>query len=250
MQPVLWLMTVAWSQASPNDLRRAPPTGWVDLEVVVTDLRVDARYHMDDNFTGRQLPGYGVAGAWLLEAPGMALARVQAELLGQGYSLYVYDAYRPRRATDAMVAWAYRSGNAQLVTQGYISPTSFHNRGMAIDLGLVRLADGEVVDMGSAFDDLSPASHTANATGDAAVMRKLLKTAMEHHGWKNYWREWWHFSWPAAGMPERRDVPYACFEVDEGQWVAPQGWERAGWVQPQSWGTAPCGDAPSAGATP
>lgn len=221
-------------------LQRALPEGWVDLVVLIPDLRTDIAYHTEQNFTGAPLPGYGVAGAWLLDAPGRALAAVQDDLRAQGYGLIVYDAYRPRRATEAMVAWAWRSGNERLVKSGYISPTSFHNRGMAIDLSLVRLSDGQPVDMGTPFDDLSPASNTASASGEALANRMRLKAAMERHGWRNYWREWWHFSWPAAGMPDRRDVPYACYEVDEGAWSAPDGWDRPGWRLPDQWGTAPC----------
>lgn len=221
-------------------LQRPPPPGWVDLLVLMPELHTDIVYFTEQNFTGAQLPGYGVPGAWLLEGPAQALARVEVDLRQRGYGLLVYDAYRPRRATEAMVAWAWRSGNERLVKAGYISPTSFHNRGMAIDLSVVRLSDGRPLDMGTAFDDLSTASHTANATGEPLANRLLLKEAMERHGWRNYWREWWHFSWPAAGMPERRDVPYACYELDEEDWVAPAGWDRPGWRQPDLWGTAPC----------
>jgi len=235
---LLW-MWGALALAAPGDVLRDPPDGWRDLAALIPDIALDLRYHTDANFTGRQLPGYGAAGAWLLDGPAQALALVQQDLQLQGYKLVIYDAYRPKRATDAMVAWAYRSGHANFVTQGYISPVSFHNRGMAIDLSLVRL-DGSTVDMGSEFDDLSPASHTAEAKGEALANRMLLKAAMEKHGWKNYWREWWHFSWPRAGTPERRDVPYACFELDELDWQAPVGWDKPGWIQPDDWGTAPC----------
>lgn len=227
----------ATALASPQ--LRPPPEGFTDL-ATIDGLRFDLPYARRDNFTGHPLPGYGVGGAWLLDAPAQALARVQADLAADGLGLVVFDAYRPARATRAMVAWAWRSGNSRLVTAGYISPTSYHNRGMAIDLGLVDLATGATVDMGSPFDDLSPASHTAKATGTAATNRQRLVTAMAKHGWRNYWREWWHFSWPAAGQPARRDVPYACFEADESVWTDPTGWEQPGWRVPDTWGTGPC----------
>jgi D-alanyl-D-alanine dipeptidase len=228
------------SLAAPTVGANPPPVGWTDLSVL-PGVQIDARYASPDNLTGAPLPGYGVPGAWLLDAPAAALGRVAADLAPHGYGLVVFDAYRPHRATEALVAWAWRSGNGRMVTGGYISPTSYHNRGMAIDLGLVQLADSALPDMGSPWDDLTPASHTANATGEVAARRQLLVTTMKRHGWNNYWREWWHFSWPAAGKPAARDVPYACFEPAEGAWTAPVGWDKPGFVVPDPWASGPCG---------
>jgi D-alanyl-D-alanine dipeptidase len=229
---------------APGEVLLAPPPGWTDLADTLRHARFDLAYHGDANFTGRQLPGYGAPGAWLLQGPAEALAAVEADLATRGLGLVVFDAYRPRRATEAMVAWAYRAGQPQLVLGGYISPTSFHNRGMAVDVGLYRLEDGEAVDMGTAFDDLTPASHTANATGEALQHRQTLVAAMRARGWRNYHREWWHFSWPRAGEPPRRDLPYACYEPPEGAWAPPPRWDRPGWIQPDTWGTAPCDPPP------
>lgn len=49
----------------------------------------------------------------------------------------VFDAYRPVRATQAMVDWCTRAGREDLLRDGYIASRSRHNLGLAVDLTLV-----------------------------------------------------------------------------------------------------------------
>lgn len=220
----------AAAEVRPN----APPEGFVDLARHVPALALDVRYHTADNFTGAPLPGYGVAAAWLRQAPADALRRVQDALAAEGLGLLVYDAYRPLRGTRGMVAWAKRTDQVHLLDQGYVSRYSGHNRGNTVDLTLRRTSDGAPVDMGTPWDTLSEASHTRNATGDALANRLKLKAAMEAEGFRNYWKEWWHFTFVEPGEPDlpHRDVPYGCFEPAEGAWKAPAGWDQPGFAPP------------------
>lgn len=211
--------------------RRAPPAGWVDLQALIPTLQVHIGYATADNFTGTILPGYGVPGAWLRREAGLALQKVQDDLAPQGLGLLVYDAYRPQRASQAMVAWGKRTQQMELFQQGYIASKSGHNHGHTIDLTLVTLSTGQPLDMGTPWDTLTPAANTSNATGAALQNRMKLKGAMSKRGWINYPKEWWHFRFPMEGTTPR-DVPYACFEPDEGAWVAPEGWRTPGWVPP------------------
>lgn len=218
---------------------RAPPEGFVDLTAAVPGLRLEIRYHTSGNFTGAPLPGYGTAGAWMLEAPAKALAQVQADLAPKGLGLLVYDAYRPHRATRAMVAWAERAGQIALVNGGYIARRSGHNHGHTVDLTLVDLQTGRPLDMGTDFDTLSPESHTMRVKGKALEHRLLLKKAMEARGFRGYSKEWWHFRFPIKGS-KARDVPYACFEADEGRWSPPEGWTEKGFEMPKTWEPTAC----------
>lgn len=201
--------------STPNNERLAsgchphPPKGMVDLMHAVPGLRLDVRYARSDNFTGAPLPGYEVEAAWMAEAPARALAKVQHDLREQGLGLVVFDAYRPRRATKAMVEWAEANGRLDLLDDGYVARTSGHARGHTVDLGLVDLGSGEVLDMGTDFDTFSAASHTRRAEGEVLERRMLLRDAMRRRGFKPYAREWWHFAHPTEGLPSR-DVAYAC----------------------------------------
>ena len=167
----------------------------VDVRSLDSTIQVDARYAGADNFTGAPLPGYEAPRALLRREAAKALARVQARLRTGGLGLLVFDGYRPVRATLAMVQWAERTGRRDLLDQGYIARRSRHNLGLAVDLTLVDPATGTRLDMGTPFDTFSEAAHTANASGRVRRYRQILVRAMESEGFRNYEKEWWHFSY-------------------------------------------------------
>jgi zinc D-Ala-D-Ala dipeptidase len=167
----------------------------VDLQSLDSTILVDARYAGADNFTGSPLPGYEAQRALLRREAARALVRVQARLRAKGLGLLVYDGYRPVRATLAMVRWAERSGRMDLLRDGYIASRSRHNLGLAVDLTLVEGRSGTPFDMGTPFDAFTDAAHTANASGKVAEHRSILVGAMESEGFRNYEKEWWHFSY-------------------------------------------------------
>ena len=177
-------------------------------EVIRIDssIVVDLRYATSNNFTGAPLPGYLANRAYLRREAAAALARVQRSLRPQGLGIKIFDAYRPVRATLAMVDWTERVNRPDLLKDGYIASRSRHNLGLAIDLTLIELATGRELEMGTPFDTFSAAAHTANASGEAAANRQILKAAMERGGFVNYDQEWWHFSFNVPN-PLRFDRP-------------------------------------------
>ena len=166
----------------------------VDVRSVDSSIAVDLRYFTSENFTGAPLPGYQANRAYLRREAAAALGRVQQQLRAEGLGLLVWDGYRPVSGTEGMVAWAERTGNMKFFKQGYIARRSRHNMGVAVDLTLISLGSGKPLDMGTPYDTFSEAAHTANATGAPARNRQHLVTAMESQGFRNYDREWWHFS--------------------------------------------------------
>ena len=168
----------------------------VDLATVDPSIRIDARYRDSGNFTGAPLPGYGANRLFLRREAAAALGRVQDRLRARGLGLLVWDAYRPVRATEAMVEWATRTDQVHLLDDGYIARRSRHNLGVAIDLTVVDTATGRPLDMGTPYDTFGAEAHTANATGEVARNRAILVDAMEAEGFENYDQEWWHFSYP------------------------------------------------------
>jgi len=178
----------------------------VDVRGEDSTILVDARYAGTGNFTGAVLPGYHANKALLRREAAKALARVQHRLASEGLGLKVFDGYRPVRATLAMADWARRTGQAQLLREGYIAVHSKHNLGIAVDLTLVNRVTGLELNMGTPFDTFSASAHTANAEGRVRVYRMTLVRAMEAEGFKNYEREWWHFAFPIA-EPVAFDLP-------------------------------------------
>jgi D-alanyl-D-alanine dipeptidase len=171
---------------------KASVTGLVDIRRSAPGIRVELAYATRDNLTGRRLPGYCDNRALLLPHAARSLARVQRRLRRRGLGLLVRDAYRPARASRALVRWAERSGRGDLVGT-YIARRSRHNTGSAVDLTLVRLDGGRRLEMGTGYDALSSRAHTRNASGRALRNRLILARAMQRFGFNPYWREWWHF---------------------------------------------------------
>jgi D-alanyl-D-alanine dipeptidase len=180
-----------------------------DLAAMDGTIVTEVRYATADNFTGAPLPGYEAPRALLRPEAAASLVRVHERLRADGFGLKIWDAYRPVRATLAMVYWAEHSGNEWVLDQGYVARRSGHNRGATVDLTVVRLDTGAELDMGTAYDQFSEAAHTANAVGAVRENREILRRAMEAEGWKNYEREWWHWTYPGEYDP--LDVPLACF---------------------------------------
>lgn len=186
-----------------------PPAGMIDLGEVIPDAILVAGYHRTDNFTGRPLPGYEAPGAWLEREAATALARAAERLARADLRLILYDAYRPRSASEAMVAWARAAGREDLLDDGWIARRSAHNRGRAIDLGLAD-RQGIALDMGSDWDQFDRRSHLRGVGGQALEHRLILRAAMVEAGFVPYEREWWHFGFRSQVPAPIRDQPYTC----------------------------------------
>jgi D-alanyl-D-alanine dipeptidase len=171
-----------------------------------SSIVIELRYATSNNFTGAPLPGYLANRAYLRREAAAALARVQRDLRSQGLGIKIFDAYRPVRATLAMVDWTERVNRPDLLKDGYIASRSRHNLGLAVDLTLIDSGTRRELEMGTPFDTFSAAAHTANASGEAAANRQKLKAAMEREGFVNYDQEWWHFSFTVP-IPLRFDRP-------------------------------------------
>lgn len=201
---------VAAAQSDPeragSDRTRA--AGLEDIRRFGPGVALDLRYAGRRNVTGKRLPGYCRRWALLDREVARDLGRVQRRLRRQGYGLLVYDAYRPARASRALVRWAQRSGRGHLVGT-YIARRSKHNLGGAVDLTVIRTRDRRRLRMGTGYDDLSARANTYNARGAILRNRLVLVRAMERFGFDNYEREWWHFDHPAAGS-RYLDVPVGC----------------------------------------
>lgn len=195
----------AEADPTPSGSAAQADTLLVEVRSLAPAIRVEMRYATANNFTGAPLPGYEANRALLRREAAAALARVQERLATQGLGLKVFDAYRPVRATLAMMDWTERTGRQDLVEDGYIARRSRHNLGVAIDLTLIDAATGRELEMGTPYDEFTEAAHTANASGDVAERRRTLVEVMEAEGFTNYEREWWHFSHEVAN-PLRFDV--------------------------------------------
>jgi zinc D-Ala-D-Ala dipeptidase len=233
------LLLALAAPAAARDRARTMPKGFVYLRDLAPNIAQDIRYATSDNFTGHPLPGYEAPECVLRRAVAAALARVQADLAEQHLGLKVYDCYRPARASRAFLRWANdpRSGGvkrfyphvpkSELFARGYIAAHSRHSAGIAVDLTLIALparrvaafarsahygpctapaaerAPDNSLDMGTGFDclDVKSTTRSGKITRAQRHWRDVLKAAMTRQGFRNYFREWWHFEF--AGGPRR-----------------------------------------------
>jgi D-alanyl-D-alanine dipeptidase len=149
---------------------------------------------------------------YLSEAAAEALAKSNKAFRAKGYRVKVFDCTRPQRAVDDFVEWIDEPqvgefkdlyyphfSKKQLFQKGYIATKSGHSRGSTVDLTIVKLllGDGtETVDMGTRFDYFGPASHTESELigNKQRANRLLLREVMAEAGFKNYSKEWWHYT--------------------------------------------------------
>src|SRR5690242_6207439 len=84
--------------ASPSVSLAPLPDGFVALSDVDSSILSDIRYSTAHNFVGRPVTGYLRPRCLLTREAADALHRVQRSALARGYSLKVYDCYRPQQA--------------------------------------------------------------------------------------------------------------------------------------------------------
>ena len=148
------------------------------------------RYATTNNFL--ETVFYPAARAYLQRPAAAALEEVRRELEGEGLGLVIYDAYRPWHVTKMF--WdATPHEHKHFVANP--ARGSRHNRGCAVDLSLVELATGQVVETTGGFDEFSARSY-ADYPGGTSLQRwyrERLRRAMEDHGFTVYRWEWWHY---------------------------------------------------------
>lgn len=209
----------------------AAPKGMVLITDLDKTIQVQMAYSNHRNFTGQKF--YQKNKCYLLPQTAKALITAQKKALSFNLSLLLLDCYRPHPISRKM--WQFgeqRNANcrkkfgpnckqkncdpknpdcAWVPLRDYLSRLSNHSRGTAVDVTLVELAPNGLalsqLNMGTPYDSFSPLSRTRAATGQAQQNRQLLKRIMESVGFKNYFREWWHFDFgPKNASPVISDA--------------------------------------------
>lgn len=184
-----------------------------------------------DNFIGDVIPGYKANKAIMTKQAAEALAKAQKKFKEQGYSILIYDTYRPQKAVTYFMDWIKnkpdekrkqyhfpRVEKKNLIAEGYVAEHSGHSKGSTIDMTIIKegehfekvaipekrtfngvelpfLKDNSI-DCGTSFDLMDIASHGENdyITGEYKKNRDYIKQVMESVGFKVLKEEWWHFT--------------------------------------------------------
>ena len=223
-------------EEAPQPERDPLPDGFVRLSEFAPEIAQEIRYTTAFNFVGEPIDAYNAPECILTTEAASALKQVAADLAERDLGLKVYDCYRPQTAVNHFVRWVRTDDQSmkeafypevaknRLFADGYIASRSGHSRGSTVDLTLVRqpvsasivperaypepgalprcdaplpdrFAERDL-DMGTAYDCLSPTAATASRAVSTEVRRnrQTLKAAMDRRGFRNYSKEWWHFT--------------------------------------------------------
>lgn len=155
------------------------------------------------------------------------ICQAQNCALKNGYSLKVYDGYRPQNICNSFwknsnetvkaskkanfLTSSRVSGNGTCYTNGYTNLTCFvaksfsdHAGGYAIDVTLVYKSSGKEITSQSHMHDLSSNSvkwvNKGNKKSWGTNGTDILNSIMKNVGMKPLAFEWWHFSCPALNV--------------------------------------------------
>lgn len=187
------------------------------------------------------IPGYEGKRCILDIDMARALSQIQKQLMPQGLSLRIYDAYRPQQAVDFFTTWTEMPDTPLAKANhypalekkdfhdlSYLSRTSSHTLGTAVDVTIIRshpnpsypkenpsllgMWDPESLDMGPvgylAFDERSWHDFK-DVTPTQKANRTLLKTLMLDHGFDPLATEFWHYYF----APHRNPNAFFAFPI-------------------------------------
>jgi D-alanyl-D-alanine dipeptidase len=160
----------------------------VEITEAEHQVRIALAYATAQNFTGE--PVYTADARCFLHPKAAECLSIAIDLAKQqGYTLKIFDAYRPSEVQWAL--WSHSPDPNFLADPRRGSP---HSRGVAIDLTLCD-ENGNELDMGTTFDAFTPLSHHGNTEipANAQFNRFVLMGIMTTAGWDFYRNEWWHY---------------------------------------------------------
>lgn len=193
------------------------PKNFVYAHDFIPDLNVELRYFGINNFVGDTIDGYQANKLIITKPTAEALKLIQKELQKQNLCLLVYDGYRPQRAVNHFIRWAKdlddigkkqiyypKVKKEYLFRDGYIASRSGHSRGSTVDLTIIDANTLLPLDMGSPYDYFGEESwvNYSNISEIQKHNRQLLQTVMLENGFRNYPKEWWHFTLRNELFPE------------------------------------------------
>ncbi|WCO00770.1 M15 family metallopeptidase [Psychroserpens ponticola] len=217
----LILLWFSFGSQESNEL----PEGFVYAKNVIPDLNIELRYFTTNNFVGDTIDGYKANKLIITAEAVQALQKVQHDLQQQNLCLKVYDGYRPQRAVNHFMRWAKDLNDTinkqefypnvekrYLFREEYIATRSGHSRGSTLDLTIINGITNEPLDMGSPYDFFGKESWVNHdqLSKEQKANRQLLQDVMLKHNFRNYAKEWWHFTLRWEPFPKT----YFDFEVE------------------------------------
>lgn len=218
------LIWITHLSCDPRQAKTSLPEGFTYLNTVDPSIQLDLKYITTDNFVGAPVNGYMKEVCICTEEAANALTLVQQEVRAKGWSLIVFDAYRPQKAVNHFMEWAANIKDTatkskfypnvdkkDLFRLNYIASRSSHSRGSTFDVSIID-ENGKLFDMGTPFDYFGPESWPSydGVSKEQKANRMFLQSVMIKYGFKPYNEEWWHFTLENEPFPDT----YFDFDVE------------------------------------
>ncbi len=160
---------------------------WTEIIDVPGRIQLDLKYAEDNQRYGTTI--YDCGKCFLTKEAAEGLELLIDSLHEDGYSIKIFECYRPRRYQEKMTALESRP---TFTGQHIIS--DMHQRGLAVDFALCDLS-GNTLDMGTSFDHFGPEAHHDFAGLSEAIKqrRRYLLNTTRAFGFQGTRTEWWHY---------------------------------------------------------
>lgn len=180
----------------------------VDITMIAPNLIIDMPYATSSNHVNMQM--YPFELALLQESTAYKLKKAQEMFLEDGYSLVIWDAYRPYSVTVKtfeIIADPWLAANPEVGSK--------HNRGAAIDVTLYDLNNEEYVDMPTEVREMDRDLASRSSSYMSYQQRKnmeYMEYILGQAGFEPYAGEWWHYN-------DMEVAKYPVLDIQFEAWV-------------------------------
>ncbi|PJZ84533.1 M15 family metallopeptidase [Leptospira harrisiae] len=194
-------------KAYEQSVQKNPNKELINLEKKIPGITLDIKYATPDNFTKQVI--YQEPKAYARKPVAEALKKAHIEFLQLGYSIKIFDAYRPYAAT---VKFFEIVGDTRYVASPKTG--SRHNKGCAIDLTLVDTKTKKELPMPTEYDSFRKEAWAEAPVSDPEILknRTTLIQVLKQYGFRVNKTEWWHYDFLECSGFEVLDIPFEELE--------------------------------------
>ena len=187
--------------------------GAVDLREIFPNAEFDILFASSRNITGHAMyPAIPL----MEESTAAKLSEAYARFQDDGYYLKVYDAYRPKSAQYELFDIVQNNKFIANPNNG----NSWHQRGRAIDMSLVRIDDGIEVETPTpihTFDDASARYSSGNWSEAAKANVDYMTEVMTACDFTTLSTEWWHYEYRGPGVDMENNIDYSTITFERAR---------------------------------
>ena len=127
------------------------PKGFVYINDIDPSIIINLKYFGADNFIGRRVPHYKENEGIITKEAAMALSEAQKIFKEKGYTIVVYDSYRPDSSVQYFVEWMNDANDTirkkfhypyvkekKDMMDIYIDSRSGHSKGRSVGISLIK----------------------------------------------------------------------------------------------------------------